>query len=262
MVVDDLADPRSTGVQSVERAFLLLEALADQPRPLGVTELARASGLSLGTIHRLLRTLVELGYVRQDHSRSYGLGHALIRLGEHATTGLASWSRPLLERVVGELNESVNLAVLENDQVVYIAHVPSSQSMRTFTEVGSRVPAHGTGVGKAMLAQLAAHELRALVGRTGLPSATPYTVTDRERLSTELQEVARQGFALDEEEQELGVRCVAVPVAGAVPPLAVSVSGPRSRVTDEMVQRAVPLLQEVAAAIANETTRNEGQQRL
>jgi IclR family acetate operon transcriptional repressor len=261
MVVDDLADTRSTGVQSVERAFLLLEALADQPRPLGVTELASASGLSLGTIHRLLRTLVELGYVRQDHSRSYGLGHALIRLGEHATTGLASWSRPLLDQVVREVNESVNLAVLENDQVVYVAHVPSSQSMRTFTEVGSRVPAHSTGVGKAMLAQLGDHGLRALLHRTGMPSATEHTMTDPDQLAMELQDVARQGFALDEEEQELGVRCVAVPVIGAVPPLAVSVSGPRSRVTDALVQQAVPLLQEVAAAIANETTRNEGQQR-
>ena len=98
----------------------------------------------------------------------------LIRLGEHATMGLASWSRPLMEEVVREVDESVNLAVLENDQVVYVAHVPSSQSMRTFTEVGSRVPAHSTGVGKAMLAQLDDSGLGALLSRTGLPSATQH----------------------------------------------------------------------------------------
>jgi len=247
----------ATGVQSVERAFVLLEALARLPRPMGVTELAGVSGLSPGTIHRLLRTLVDLGYVRQDQSRSYALGHALIRLGEQAAARLAGWSRPLLEEVAREIGESVNLATLENDQVVYLAHVPSSQSVRIFTEVGSRVPAHSTGVGKAMLSQLDERAAHALLARTGLPAATPHTVVDLAAMASDLQSVARRGFALDDEEQELGVRCVAVPVVGAVPPLAVSVSGPRSRITDELVERAVPLLRKAAAAIAAETTPDE-----
>jgi IclR family acetate operon transcriptional repressor len=259
MVAD--TDENRPGVQSVERAFQLVEALAAEARPMGVTDLARVSGLSLGTIHRLLRTLVDLGYVRQDQSRSYALGLAFVRLGERAASGLASWSRPLLEEVAREVGESVNLAALENDQVVYIAHVPSSRSMRTFTEVGSRVAAHSTGVGKAMLSQLDERDVRALLGRTGMPGPTAHTLTEPDKMTAALRQVVRHGFALDEQEQELGVRCVAVPVVGAVPPLAVSVSGPRSRMTDELVQRAVPLLQAVATAIADETTHPRGEPR-
>jgi IclR family acetate operon transcriptional repressor len=237
-------------VQSVERSFLLLEALAE--RPLGVSALATASGLSPGTIHRLLRTLVDLGYVRQELSRDYALGPGCLRLGARATAGLADWIRPHLERVVREVGESGNLATLEGDRVVYLAHVPSSQSVRMFTEVGSRAAVHATGVGKAILAQLPEAEVRALVGRTTMVAMTPHTVGAVDDLVAQLTAIQAQGFALDDEEQELGVRCVAVAVPAAVARLAVSVSGPSSRVTDEVVGRAVPLLQDVAAAIAAE----------
>ena len=140
-MVNDLSDAPFPGSAVGRSRLRPAGGVADRARQLGVTELASASGLSLGTIHRLLRTLVELGYVQQATPAPMAWAHALIRLGEHATMGLASWSRPLLEQVVREVDESVNLAVLENDGVVYVAHVPSSQSMRTFTEVGSRVPA-------------------------------------------------------------------------------------------------------------------------
>lgn len=240
------------GVQSVERSFALLEILGRSEAGLGISELASESGLSLGTVHRLLRTLVELGYVRQELSRTYLLGSGFIHLGERAASGLGSWSRPLLEVLARELGESVNLAALERDQVVYLAHVPSSQSVRMFTEVGSRVAAHSTGVGKAMLAQMPQMQVRALLARTGLAAATVYTVTDREALIDHLKSVAAVGFAFDDQEQELGVRCVAVPVLGEGTRLAVSVSGPSSRMTDELVARAVPRLQSAAAAIADE----------
>lgn len=242
----------SGSVQSVERTFTLLEALAHSDGPMGVSELSAVSNLSLATIHRLLRTLVDLGYVHQQPSRTYSLGPGLIRLGERAASGLATWSRPLLEGLARELGESVNLATLEGDCVVYVAHVPGAGSMRMFTEVGSRVASHSTGVGKAMLAQLPPHEARALIARTGLDAATEHTITDKEALASALQGITTQGYALDEEEQELGVRCVAVAVPGAVPPLAVSTSGPTARMTEQLLARAIPLLQQVAGAIADE----------
>lgn len=244
------------GVQSVERAFSLLEALGRSARPLGVSELATECGLSLGTIHRLLRTLVDLGYVRQEPSRTYTLGPGLLRLGERAASGLTAWSRPLLEGLARELGESTNLAMLDGDRVRYLAHVPSSRSMRMFTEVGSRVPAHSTGVGKAMLATLAPEVARALLARTDLVPLTERTITDPDRLAEALRAVSRQGYALDDEEQELGVRCVAVAVPGSRPPLAVSTSGPPSRMTEDLLARAVPLLQGVAAAVADEMRRS------
>jgi IclR family transcriptional regulator, acetate operon repressor len=255
--MNGIAIERAGGVQSIERAFTLLEVLAARDGALGVTDLAGESGLSLGTTHRLLKTLVGMGYVRQDQSRGYALGPGFIRLGERATHGLASWSRHLLEKVVSALDESVNLASLDNDQVIYVAHVPSSQSMRTFTEVGSRVAAHSTGVGKAMLARMPKDQVRALLDRTGMPASTPRTLTDPDALLRELEVIAARGYALDEGEQEDGVRCVAVPVLGAAPSLAVSISGPSARVTDELVQQAVPLLIEIADTIARQTSRNQ-----
>ena len=241
------------GVQSVERSFELLETLASSERALGVSELSAACGLPFGTAHRLLRSLVDLGYVRQEPSRSYALGARLVRLGSRAANSLAVWSRPLLEEVAGALGESVNLATLDSDQVLYVAHVPGSGSMRVFTEVGNRVALHSTGVGKAMLAQLPPADARALLLRTGLDAATEHTITDPDRLLDALHDIRRKGYALDEEEQELGVRCVAVAVRGADSPLAVSSSGPTARMTAELLERAVPLLQRVADAIEDET---------
>jgi IclR family acetate operon transcriptional repressor len=146
-------------VQSVERAFALLEAKSRRDRGSGVTELAEDSGLSPSTIPRLLQTLVARSYVRQEPGRASALGSGLIRLGEQAASGVATWSLPLLTELVAQLGESVNLAGLSGEEVVYMAHVPSAQSMRMVTEVGSRVAAHSTGVGKAMLVQ---HHVRAL----------------------------------------------------------------------------------------------------
>ncbi|MXG89268.1 helix-turn-helix domain-containing protein [Nocardioides sp. YIM 123512] len=246
-------------VQSLERAFVLLEALAEADRPLGVTELTGPTGLSLGTVHRLLRTLVDLGYVRQEASRGYALGPGFIRLGERASAGLGAWCRPLLAEAAQELGESVNLAALEGDHVVYVAHVPSSRSMRMFTEVGSRRPVHSTGVGKAMLADLPAAEALALAAADGMPPATEHTITDPDTLAAELRRVAERGYALDEEEQELGVRCVALAVPGPGPRLAVSVSGPTARMTDDLVARAVPLLQRTVTAISRELTGRRGE---
>lgn len=242
----------SGGVQSVDRTFGLLEALADSDHPLGVSELAGGSGLPFATVHRLLRTLVDLGYVRQDASHTYSLGSGLVRLGRRAANGLAARSRPLLEETATELGESVNLATLEGDRVVYLVHVPGSRSMRMFTEVGSRVAAHSTGVGKAMLAQLPADVTQALLHRTGMPPATEFTITDPGDFVAALRTISRQGYAVDEQEQELGVRCVAVAVAGATPPLAVSVSGPTVRMTTDLLARAVPCLRRAADAITEE----------
>ncbi|MDT5028677.1 MAG: IclR family transcriptional regulator, acetate operon repressor, partial [Micromonosporaceae bacterium] len=122
------------GVQSVERTFELLETMADAGGVIGLSKLAQESGLALPTIHRLIRTLVDLGYVRQEPSRQYSLGPRLIRLGESSSHLLGTWSRPYLTRIVDALGESANLAMLDGDQVVYVAQVQSKQSMRMFTE--------------------------------------------------------------------------------------------------------------------------------
>ncbi|PXY27104.1 IclR family transcriptional regulator [Prauserella muralis] len=251
-----MAPERSAGggVQSLQRAFELLERLADTGGEASLSELATSSGLPMPTIHRLIRTLVALGYVRQNTNRRYALGARLIRLGENASLQFGTWARPLLAELVDEVGETANLAVLERDEVVYVAQVPSRHSMRMFTEVGRRLLPHGTGVGKAILSTLPPDEVRALLERTGMPAYTDHTHTDVERFQRHLAKIAKQGWALDESEQELGVRCLAVPVPGAPTPTAVSVSGPEGRLTKEVVTRIAPVVQRIATALSEQLT--------
>ena len=244
--------PASTGgVQSLERAFDLLERMADAGGEVGLSELSSASGLPLPTIHRLMRTLVSSGYVRQQPNRRYALGPRLIRLGESASRLLGTWARPYLARLVEETGETANMALLDGDEVVYVAQVPSRHSMRMFTEVGRRVLPHSTGVGKVLLAHTPADEVRALLGRTGMPAATERTLTTPEEFLAALDHVRDVGYATDDNEQEVGVRCIAVPVPDAPTEAAVSISGPAGRVTDAATDKFVPLLHEVAADLSS-----------
>lgn len=251
MTVDDPA-VRQGSVRSIERAFQLLEHLADAGGEAGITELATTSALPLPTIYRLMRTLLASGYVRQEQSKRYSLGPRLIRLGESAERLLGARARPSLARLVDETGETANMAILEGDEVVYVAQVPSRHSVRMFTEVGRRVRPHCTGVGKALLAQLPTHAARAILDRTGLPAQTPRTITDPAALIEELARTRQRGYAIDDEEQELGVRCVAVPLIGAPTPTAISVSGPHGRLTAEAVERLAPIMRRVAGDLARD----------
>ncbi|HEX6469441.1 MAG TPA: IclR family transcriptional regulator [Streptosporangiaceae bacterium] len=239
-------------VRSLERAFELLEHLADAGGEMALSELTEASGLPMPTAYRLMRTLVNRGYARQAPSKRYALGPRLIRLGESSSRLLGAWARPALARLVDEVGETANMALFEGDAIVYVAQVPSRHTMRMFTEVGRRVQAHCTGVGKALLAQLPVDAARALVARTGLPAQTPHTIIDFETLMRDLELIRRRGYALDDEEQELGVRCVAVPIIGAPTLSAISVSGPSARLTRMVVNDTVPLLRRTADRLARD----------
>lgn len=245
-------EARGSGVQSLDRALNLLEHLADAGGSLRLAELEAATGLPLPTIHRLLRSLAHNGYVRQEPSRRYALGPRLIRLGETAGRALGAWAAPRLAELVAEIGETANMAVLEVDAVVYVAQVPSAHSMRMFTEVGRRVSAHSTGVGKALLSQLSDDQVHDLLRRTGMPARTPRTHTDPDAFLAELADVREQGWAVDDAEQEIGVRCVAVPVLGAPTRSALSVSGPSGRITAGRVVEIAPVLQRVADSLARD----------
>src|SRR5580693_541308 len=216
----------SGGVQSIERAFDLLEMLADAGGAVGLSELAATSGLPLPTVHRLMR------------------------LGETSSRMLGTWLRPFLAQLVRQTGETANLAMLDGDEVVYIAQVPSPHSMRMFTEPGRRVRPHCTAVGKALLAQLPVEQARALLERDGMPAFTPTTITDPDLLIAHLEVIRKQGYAVDEGEQEIGVRCFAVAVPDAPASLAVSTSGPQARMTDEAAARIVPALKQAALQVS------------
>lgn len=240
------------GVQSVERVFELLELITDAGGEVSLSELSSSTDLPLPTIHRLLRTLVTKGYARQLPNRRYALGPRLIRLGEGANKQLGALARPQLKHLVDSLGETSNMAVLDSDMVIYIAQVPSPHSMRMFTEVGRRAHTHDTGVGKAILAQLSNDAVRSIVARAGMPTPTDKSLKTIDALLAELDLIRERGYSIDEQEQELGVRCFAMAVPNAPTPSAISVSGPVSRVDERFAEKAVPLLREAVRSIAEE----------
>lgn len=241
----------SGSVQSIDRAFALLELMAEAGGGLTLSDLAARSGLAPATIHRLLRTLAKKGYVRQDESRGYTLGARLIFIGRIASQMLGAWARPFLVRLADETDETANLAALDADEVVFLAQVPSQRHyLRMFTEVGRRVPAHATAVGKVLMAQVDDEYIRRLVRARGLAPYSPSTITDEGELLRHIRLVRLQGFAIEDGEQEVGLRCVAVPVPNSPRNLALSISGPESRMSLVQINQFVPVLQRLAADLS------------
>lgn len=238
------------GVQTISRAFELLDLIANEGASVTISELSIRSGLPMPTVHRLLKALVSLGHVRQTPSRRYALGPRLIRLGEMARQNLGTTAMPFLTELVNITEETANFAIREGDLVVYVAQVPSRHSMRMFTEIGRRVLPHCTGVGKALLAQLSNSSVKEIVQRNGMPAMTAKTITDINDLMEDLDRIRQRGWAEDNGEQEIGVRCIAAPILGTGIQSAISVSGPAARLTPEVTDRAGPRLLGIADDLA------------
>lgn len=247
-------------VQSVDRALDLLEILARSDTPIGVGQVAEMTGLPQATAHRLLRSLHLRGYVRHDSSRKYSVGTAVLRLGDAVQRSLTRSARPYLSELVAYSGETANLAVLEGDDIVYVAQVPSPQALRMFTEVGRHVRPHSTAVGKVLLAAMPEERALAILRRTGLPRRTERTITDLDTFAEELRLARELGWAVDEGEQEVGVRCVAVPVPvtdGQQVVAAISLSGPAQRFAGGREPGLVERMREIARTFAGDMQGSE-----
>jgi DNA-binding IclR family transcriptional regulator len=243
-------------VQSLERALDLLEALSAGGE-LGVTELAHRTGLVPSTAHRLLHTLAKRGYVTQSSENGpYLLGYKVVEVAsglEQRLGRLRVVARPHLERVQRETGETVNLVVLDADRVVYVDQVEGSRSVRMFTRVGTTVPAHTTGSGKAIMAFGPRDAPAALYGgREPLEQLTPRTLVTLADLEADLRRIRRRGYAIDNEEHEAGVGCVATPVFdhSGQPCAAISVSGPSARIVEGDTAGIAALLMDHAAQVS------------
>ncbi|HUG56081.1 MAG TPA: IclR family transcriptional regulator [Candidatus Limnocylindrales bacterium] len=238
-------------VQSVDRALDLLESLAGADGEVSITALAGRTSLHVSTVHRLLATLLRRGYVRQnpDTSRYYvGAKLSAIAEGRSRFGELRLRARPLLTAITTDTRETANLVVLDDVAAVYIDTVPSPQVVRLFTSVGNRVPLHATGVGKALLSALPRPRREALLDRLELRSFTPRTIVERPALLRALEEVRERGYAIDDEEYDDGVRCVAVSVGPAGAPVAaLSISAPASRLSRQRCTELAQLLRRAAA---------------
>lgn len=253
----DLAGaPKRTrrSVQSVDRALDLVEALAAADGEVSITALAARTGLHVSTVHRLLSTLLRRGYVRQNPETSrYYAGPKLAMLAEGRSRfgDMRTRARPILHAITEATRETTNLVVLDDTAAVYIETIPSPQVVRLFTAVGNRVPLHATGAGKCLLAALPQAQRDALIERLELRPHTPHTIVDAAALRRALDEGHERGYAIDDEEYDEGVRCIAVPVGGMTDAVAaISVSAPASRLTRQRCIELVPLLRRSAADLA------------
>ncbi|RNI20505.1 IclR family transcriptional regulator [Flexivirga caeni] len=241
---------RPAGVQSVGRALDIIELIDQAGGEMALVEISAASGLPMPTIHRLVRTLVDRNYLRQLPDRRYALGARLIPLGNAALDAFGSRSSSLLAEVVRRIGESANLAALDGDMLVYVGQAPAPRAMRMFTQLGQHVHPHCRAAGKALLAQLDDEQVRGILTRGGMPALTPATITDPDTFVDQLASVRAEGVAHEVGEMEEGVTCLALPVLGATSNLAVSISGPASRMTETLQQHAIPVLREAAEEIA------------
>ena len=235
------------------KAFDLLDAIATMRKPT-LTELSDATGQSRSTTLRILSNLVARGYADRDRDGRYSLGVHLMQLGVQAAAGidLRSLARPVLEGLHRELQETINLAIPSDHSIVYIDILESARDLRMAATVGMRDGFHSSALGKAILSRYPEAMVAAAVGPEPLPPKTDKTLQTLTALQAELARVRERGYAMDDEENEPGARCIAAPLMdqhGACVG-AISVSGPSSRITPQRVPDLATRVRDASMAIS------------
>jgi IclR family KDG regulon transcriptional repressor len=231
-------------VQTIKRVSQILDILGQGPHGMSIREVSARIKLPKATTHRLLNSLSFFGYVRQDpKTRNYFLGFKLVDLGQLLLDqlDLRREAEPYLRGLAERSGETVHLVFLDRDEIVYIDKVETDHQpggLRMASRVGLRNPVHSCAVGKVLLSYLTDTEIDTLIKDKGLPRRTSQTITNPRQLKDQLAVIKKQGYAIDDEENEVGIRCIAAPIfddkGKAIS--AVSLSGPAFRVTKELIQ--------------------------
>jgi DNA-binding IclR family transcriptional regulator len=231
-------------VQTIERVSLILDILGQNPHGISIRDLSARVSLPKGTTHRLLSSLSFLGYVRQDsNTRNYLLGFKLVELGNLllGQLDLRKEAEPFLKELAEKTKETVHMVVIDRNEIVYIDKVEGDHNpsgLRMASRIGLRNPAHSSAVGKVLISLFSDEALNQFLKEKKLSKRTEHTITDTVQLKEHLKMVRNQGYAIDDEENEKGVRCIGAPIynetGNAV--AAVSISGPAFRVTKKLVQ--------------------------
>lgn len=236
------AKSRTGQVQSLTRALSVLNIISENTPGMTLTGISRSLGLAPSTTHRLLTTLQEERYVQYDRDSSrwqIGMQAFVTGNGFLSSRDLVTVARPFMRRMMEESGETVNLAISEGDDVIYMAQVESREMMRVYSKPGNRVPLHCSGVGKAIMMLLDENGIDRMVSLRGLPKLTDKTISDLDELKKELKISQDKGYALDDEEHAVGLRCVASVIFDeyAEPFAAISISGPAARISAERLQK-------------------------
>lgn len=244
-------------IKSVDRALEILEILTSYPSGIGVTELSNKLNVAKSTTHRLLTTLQYRNFVMKDPiTDNYKLGTQILYLSnfilEH--NNIRDISKEFLREIADITNETVHLCTYDNGEVVYIDKVEGNHTIRMHSRIGKRGLMHSTGVGKAILAYMDEHKIKDILKEKGMESFTPNTITNQEDLFVELSKIRDKGYAIDNIENELGIRCVAAPIFNynMSPVAAISISGPENRITHERIENELKdIVKNAAKEISN-----------
>lgn len=243
-------------IQSIERAFDVLEYFDMNNKEIGVTELSKKININKSTLHGIMKTLVQRNYLRQNKKNNkYMLGVKLLELGVlvQKTFPVTNISKEHLENLVNKHKETVHVAILEEDEVVFIDKLESSQSIRMVSDIGKRLPAHSTALGKVLLAHLPEEKKKKFTNKN-LEKLTSNTITDSSKLLKELEKIKDNGYAFDDQEVIDGVRCVSAPIrnfSGEVI-AALSVSGPAFRMESDKIKKIINDVVKTANNISKE----------
>lgn len=233
---------RENMVKSVSRALDIITILSSKKGGIGVTEIANQIDINKSSVFRILSTLKQYGYVEQDEETGrYKLGYKFLEISSNllSSIDLRAEARPYLQELETETNEAIHLVVYDQGEVVYIEKLEGNETLRMHSKVGKRAPMHCTSVGKAILANLPKSVVLKILEQKGMPVHTMYTLTKKEDLMLELETIREKGYALDLEENESGITCIAVPIFDHTAKVvaAVSISGPTIRMTNERLEQ-------------------------
>ena len=229
-------------VQTIERVSLILDILGQHTQGISVRELSSKVELPMGTTHRLLSSLAYFDFVRQDElTKNYHLGFKLVELGNLLINQLdfRTDAKPFMIELAEKTGETIHLVTLDQNEALYIEKVALNQTgLQMMSRVGLRIPVHCSSVGKILAAHLAEDELDRIVRAKGLPRRTQNSINDISRFKEHLQDVRAKGYAIDDEENEKGIRCVAAPIRSENGEViaAISISGPSIRLTIKAIQ--------------------------
>lgn len=253
MAVADL-DKQPDSVSSVLKVFGILQALGDE-REIGITELSQRVMMSKSTVYRFLQTMKSLGYVAQEgESEKYSLTLKLFELGARAlqNVDLIRSADIQMREISRQTKETIHLGALDEDSIVYIHKIDSMYNLRMYSRIGRRNPLHSTAIGKVLLAWRDPEEVKEIISHIEFTCSTPRTVKNAQELLTVLDKVREQGYGEDNEEQEEGLRCIAVPVFDrfGVVIAGLSISFPTLRFSEEHLHDYVAMLHNAARIIS------------
>lgn len=246
---------RENTVKSVGRALDIIQLVSESRNGMGVTELSNQMDINKSSVYRILSTLAQYGYIEKDKENDkYKLGYTFLDISSKllGSMDLRKEAKPYLRELEKETNEVIHLVVYDQGEVVYIEKLEGNELMRMHSQVGKRAPMHCTSVGKAIMAYLPKEKVEQILDEKGMPMHTSYTFVNKEDLFQDLEKIRTCGYALDLEENEYGITCVAVPIFDHKGDVcaAASVSGSTMRMTKERMERLYPYIIQIGQKIS------------